>query len=349
MSCAYHRHTPASAACGRDLHRLRAPRRLALRVSVALCLAFSTLVSAAEWSPTRPIRLILPYAPGGTTDLIARIIAGPLSNELGQQIVIDNRGGGGGLIAMSLIARAQADGYTVGLPALSAHAANATLLQKTLPYDTEKDFQPITFVGQSPLVLVVGVSNPAQSLEQLIARSKETGRPISFASGGIGLAAHIAGELVRLRSKAANMTHVPYKGGGPATAGVMGGQVDMLFAPVGSVLSLVRGSKLRAIAVASKERSPKMPGTATMIQSGFPNFVMAESWGLLAPAGLPADPARRLHDSLAAVLKQPDVVKRLDEQGVEVASSTPQQLREYIRAEVKKYRDVIVSASIKVD
>lgn len=145
------------------------------------------------------------------------------------------------------------------------------------------------------------------------------------------------------------MTHVPYKGGGPATAGVMGGQVDMLFAPVGSVLSLVRGSKLRAIAVASKERSPKMPGTATMIQSGFPNFVMAESWGLLAPAGLPADPARRLHDSLAAVLKQPDVVKRLDEQGVEVASSTPQQLREYIRAEVKKYRDVIVSASIKVD
>lgn len=323
--------------------------RIALRAGLALCLACSTLVSAAEWSPTRPIRLILPYAPGGTTDLIARIVSGPLSQDLGQQIVIDNRGGGGGLIAMSLIARAQADGYTVGLPALSAHAANATLLQKTLTYETEKDFQPITFVGQSPLVLVVAVSNPAQSLEQLISRSKESGRPISFASGGIGLAAHIAGELVKLQSKAANMTHVPYKGGGPATAGVMGGQVDMLFAPVGSVLPLVRGGKLRAIAVASKERTPKLPGTATMIESGYPNFVMAESWGLLAPAGLPAAPARRLHEAMGAVLKQPDVIKRLDEQGVELSTSTPQQLRDYIRSEIRKYRDVIVAANIKVE
>ena len=349
MTCAYHRHIPDCGSCGRDFRGVCTSQRLALSMGIALCLAFSNPVSAADWSPTKPIRLVLPYAPGGTTDLIARIVAGPLSNDLGQQIVVDNRGGGGGLIAMSLIARAQADGYTIGLPALSAHAANATLLQKTLPYDTEKDFQPVTFVGQSPLVLVVGVSNAAQSLKELIARSRDTGRPISFASGGIGLAAHIAGELVKLQAQAANMTHVPYKGGGPATVGVMGGQVDMLFAPVGSVLPLVRGGKLRAIAVASKERSPKMPDTATMSESGFPNFVMAESWGLLAPAGLPVGPVRKLHDSLAGVLKQPEVVKRLDEQGVEVASSTPQQLREYIRTEVKKYRDVIVRANIKVD
>jgi tripartite-type tricarboxylate transporter receptor subunit TctC len=328
---------------------IRAARRVAVRTSVALCLAFASFAWAAEWSPSRPIRLILPYAPGGTTDLIARIVSNPLGAELGQQIVIDNRGGGGGLIAMSLIARAQPDGYTIGLPALSAHAANATLLQKSLSYDTEKDFQPVTFVGESPLVLVVGVSNPAQSLDQFVSRARETARPISFASGGIGLAAHIAGELVKLQSKGASMTHVPYKGGGPAAAGVMGGQVDMLFAPVGSVLPLVRGGKLRAIAIASRERSPKFPGTATMIESGYPNFVMAESWGLLAPAGLPASPARRLHDALGAVLKQPDVVKRLDEQGVELATSTPQQLRDYIRAEIKKYREVIVAANIKVE
>jgi tripartite-type tricarboxylate transporter receptor subunit TctC len=326
-----------------------APRRLALGILAALCVTFPTFASAAEWSPTKPIRLVLPYAPGGTTDLIARIIAGPLTKELGQQIVIDNRGGGGGLIAMSLIAGAQADGHTVGLPALSAHASNATLLQKTLPYDTEKDFQPVTFVGQSPLVLVVSVGNPAQSLEQLIARSRETAKPISFASGGIGLAAHIAGELVKLQTKAVNMTHIPYKGGGPATAGVMGGQVDMLFAPVGSVLPLVRGGKLRAIAVASKERSPKLPGASTMQESGFPDFVMAESWGLLAPAGAPPNVVRRLHDAVAAVLKQPDVIKRCDDQGVELSTSTPQQLRDYIHAEIAKYRDVITRAKIKVD
>jgi len=324
-------------------------RRFALGVFAALCTALSAAAPGAEWEPTKPIRLILPYAPGGTTDLIARIVAGPLANELGQQIVIDNRGGGGGLIAMSLIARAQPNGYTLGLPALSAHAANATLLRKTLTYETERDFAPVTFVGQSPLVLVVGTANPAQNLQQLIARAKETGRPVSFASGGIGLAAHIAGELVKLRAKGASMTHVPYKGGGPATAGVMGGQVDMLFAPTGSVLPLVRGGRLRAIAIASKERSAKLPTTPTMIESGFPDFVMAESWGLLGPAGLPEAPVSRLHDATALVLKQPEVVQRLDEQGVELATSTPQQLREYIRAEIKKYRDVIVAANIKVE
>ena len=325
------------------------PRRFLAAVFLAMCVVFAGNARAADWTPTKPIRLILPYAPGGTTDLIARIIAGPLGSELGQQIVIDNRGGGGGLIAMSLIARAQPDGYTLGLPALSAHAANATLLEKTLTYDTEKDFQPVTFVGVSPLVLVVGVSNSAQSLEQLIAAAKESGKPVSFASGGIGLAAHIAGELVKLQAKGVSMTHVPYKGGGPAAAGVMGGQVDMLFAPVGSVLPLVRGGKLRAIAIAAKGRSSKLPGTATMIESGFPNFVMAESWGLLSPAGLPAAPARRLHEGMGTVLKQPDVVRRLDDQGVELSTSTPQQLREYIRSEIRKYREVILAANIKVE
>jgi tripartite-type tricarboxylate transporter receptor subunit TctC len=326
-----------------------AVRTVVRGLCLALCIAFAGSAPAAEWAPTKPIRLVLPYAPGGTTDLIARVIAGPLSIELGQQVVIDNRGGGGGLIAMSLIAKGQPDGYTLGLPALSAHAANATLLEKALPYPTEKDFHPVTFVGQSHLVLVVSTAHAAQNLQQLIARAEETGKPVSFASGGIGLAAHIAGELVKLEARGANMTHVPYKGGGPAAAAVVGGQVDMLFAPVGSVLGLVRGGKLRAIAIASKERSATFPATATMIESGFPNFVMAESWGLLGPAGLPQAPTRRLHDALAVVLKQPDVVKRLDEQGVELSTSTPQQLREYIRAEIRKYRDVIVAAKIKVE
>jgi tripartite-type tricarboxylate transporter receptor subunit TctC len=326
---------------------LLAVRRAAVRVGAALCLACSMTVAAAEWAPSKPIRLVLPYAPGGTTDLIARIIAIPLGKELGQQVVVDNRGGGGGVIGMVTVARAQPDGYTLGLPGLGAHAANETLLPK-LPYKTEKDFQAVTFVGESPLVLLVHPANPAQTVGQLIARSKEAGRPINFASGGIGLAAHIAGELVKLQSKI-DMTHVAYKGGGPAMADLMAGQVDMLFVPIGSALSFVRSGKLRALAVASKERSPRLPGIPTMDESGFPNFVMSESWGLLAPVGLPADVARRLHDAVAAVLLQPDVVKRLDEQGVDVQSSTPQQLQDYIQSEVKKYRDVIVRAKIKVE
>jgi tripartite-type tricarboxylate transporter receptor subunit TctC len=328
---------------------VHAVRLAALGLGAAFCLAYAMGAAAASWTPTKPIRLILPYAPGGTTDLIARIIGGPLGTELGQQIVIDNRGGGGGLIAMSLIAHAEPDGYTLGLPALSAHAANATLLRKSLPYDTEKDFQPVTFVGKSPLVLVVSSSNAAQSLQQLIARAKESGRPVSFASGGIGLAAHIAGELVKLQSHGVNMTHVPYKGGGPATAGVVSGQVDMLFAPVGSVLGFVRSGRLRAIAIASEQRSPKLPGTATMIESGYPNFVMAESWGLLAPRGLPAAPAEKVYAAMNTVLKQPDVIRRLDEQGVDLSTSTPEQLRQYIESEIKKYRDVIVAADIRVE
>jgi len=306
-------------------------------------------VLAADWVPSKPIRLILPYAPGGTTDLIARILAGPLGSDLGQQIVIDNRGGGGGVIAMSMIAHAQPDGYTMGIPSLSAHAANATLLRKSLPYDTEKGFQPVSFIGESSLVLIVPPSSPAQSLEQLISRARETGKPVTFASGGIGLAAHIAGELVKLQAKGTNMTHVAYKGGGPATAAAMSGEVDMTFAPVGSVLSFVRAGKVRAIAVASQKRSAKLPGTATMIESGFPGFVMADSWGMLAPAGLPEGPARRFYKALTTALKNADVAKRLDDQGVDIAPSTPEELRRYIATEIKKYRDVIVAANIRVE
>ena len=314
---------------------------------LAVCLlVLSTGAGAAEWVPTKPIRLLVPYAPGGTTDLIARIVAAPLGKELGQQIVVDNRGGGGGVIAMTAVARAQPDGYTIGMPALGAHASNETLLK--VPYNSDKDFQPITFVGQSALVLVVSASNPAQSVERLLAPGRDGGKTITFASGGIGLAAHIAGELVKLQSKAA-MTHVPYKGGGPAMADLMGGQVDMLFVPIGSALPLIQGGKLKALAVAGKARSPKLAGVATMEESGFPGFVMAETFAVLGPSGLRPEVVRRLHDTVASVIQQPEVVKRADAAGVELSSSTPQQLRDYIGGEVKKYRDVITRANIKVE
>ncbi len=322
-------------------------RRDVLQAGLALAAAaaWPAPALAADW-PTKAIRIVVPYAPGGTTDLVARIVGAALAKELGQQVVIDNRGGGGGTIGMVAVAQAAPDGYTLGMPALGAHTANETLLPK-LPYNSEKDFEPLLLLGSSPLVLVVNTASPAQSVPQLLAQAKDAGKPINFASGGIGLAAHLAGELVKLQSKA-DMTHIAFKGGGPAMAALLAGQVDMLFAPIGTVLPQIQGGKLKALAVASRQRSSKLPGAATMEESGFPNFVMAESFGLLAPTGLPPEVAQRILEATRDVLKQPDIVKRLDEQGVDVAgASSPQHLKEYIQAEVRKYRDVIVRANIK--
>src|SRR5687767_5623405 len=188
------------------------------RVFLCCMLAVPCAGAAAdEWAPKRPLRLIVPFPPGGTADLLARLIATPLGNSLGQQIVVDNRGGAGGVIAMEAVARAVPDGYTLGLPSLSAHAGNATL-QPGLPYDSVKDFQPLTFAGKSPLVLVVNPANPAQSVPDMIARAKSTGKPIRFGSSGIGIANHISGEILKLaaQKEKVEMVHVPYKGGGAA-------------------------------------------------------------------------------------------------------------------------------------
>lgn len=326
--------------------RARAMSRRGALQGLAAAAASLALPAFAQWRPQRPIKLIIPYAPGGTTDLIARIVAQPLGKELGQEVVVDNRGGGGGTIGMGAVAQAQPDGYTLAVPAIGAHASNETLMAK-LPYDSDKDFQSIIFIGASPLVLVVNPSNPAKNVNELFSRAKAAGKPLNFASGGIGLGSHIAGELLKIRT-GADMTHVAYKGGGPAMADVMGGQVDMLFAPVGSVLPMVKAGRLKALAIASPARSPRMPDVATFQESGVSDFNMAESFGLLGPKGLPADVSRRLHESMMAVLRQPDVVKRLEEQGVDVAPSTPQQLDDFIRSEVRKYRDVIQRAGIKV-
>ncbi|HVZ44918.1 MAG TPA: tripartite tricarboxylate transporter substrate binding protein [Ramlibacter sp.] len=323
----------------------RPSRRQALRI-VAAVAAWPALAAHAQWRPQRPIRIVVPYAPGGTTDLIARIVGVPLGKELAQEIVIDNRGGGGGTIGMGAVAQAAPDGYTLGIPAIGAHAANETLMSK-LPYDTDRDFQPIVFIGASPLVVVVNPSNPARDVRDLIARAKAAGKVVNFASGGIGLGSHIAGELLKIRS-GADMTHIAYKGGGPAMADVMSGQVDLLFAPVGTVLPIVNSGKLKALAIASATRSQRMPSVPTMQESGFPDFVMAESFGLVGPKGLPADIVQRLNQAVISVLRQPEVAKRLEDQGVDVSPSTPQQLEEFIRGEVRKYRDVIQRAGIKL-
>ncbi|HEX3171172.1 MAG TPA: tripartite tricarboxylate transporter substrate-binding protein, partial [Burkholderiales bacterium] len=244
-------------------------------------------------------------------------------------------------------AHAPADGYTFGIPSMSAHAANATLISN-LPYDSIKDFLPLTFVAQVAPVLVVHPSNAATSVQDLIARAKAAKKQLTFGSSGTGVSNHIAGELLRLESKA-DMVHVPYKGGGAAMIDVMGGQIDMMFNPVSSVLPFVTTGKLRAIGISDRKRSAVLPNVPTMEESGFANFAILESWGLVAPAGTPADAARRLRAEAVKVLSQPDTVERYGAQGLTFAPSTPERLREIMVAEIKKYRDIIQRAGIKAN
>src|SRR5689334_21072229 len=215
--------------------------RAAIGALIVTCIAAPGFAGADEWGPQRPLRLIVPFPPGGTADILARMLAVPMGAALGQQVVVDNRGGAGGVIAMDAVVHAQPDGYTVGIPSLSAHAGNATLTPK-LPYDSVKDFLPLTFVAKTPVVLVVHPSNPATSVQDLIARGRAAKRPITFGSSGTGVVNHIAGELLKLDTKA-EMVHVPYKGGGPAMIGVVGGEIDMMFNPISSVLPFVQGGK----------------------------------------------------------------------------------------------------------
>jgi tripartite-type tricarboxylate transporter receptor subunit TctC len=325
------------------VHRSRVPR-VALAVT---CIALSAAAGAAEWSPQRPLRLIVPFPPGGTADLLARLLATPMSAALGQQIVVDNRGGAGGVISMDALAHSPPDGYTFGIPSLSAHASNASLIAK-LPYDSVKDFLPLTFVAQVPVVLVVNPANPATSVQDLIARAKSAKRQITFGSSGTGVSNHIAGELLKQQSKA-DMVHVPYKGGGAAMIDVMGGQIDMMFNPVSSVLPFVNAGKLKALAIGERRRSALLPGVTTLAEAGFPDFDIYESWGLVAPAGTPADAAHRLRAEAVKVLQQPDIIERYTAQGLTLAPSTPERLREIIVGEINKYRDIIRRAGIKAN
>jgi tripartite-type tricarboxylate transporter receptor subunit TctC len=327
--------------------RFFARRHAARSALIVICLVVSGFAGADEWTPQRPLRLIVPFPPGGTADLLARMLAAPMGAALGQQVVVDNRGGAGGVIAAEAVAHALPDGYTFGIPSLSAHAGNATLAAK-LPYDSIRDFLPLTFVAQTPVVLVAHPSNPASSVQDMIARARAAKRPITFGSSGTGVVNHIAGELLKLESRA-DLVHVPYKGGGPAMVGVMGGEIDTMFNPVSSVLPHVQGGKMRALAIADRGRSALLPAVATMAEAGFANFYLLESWGLVAPPGTPPAAARRLRAEAVKALQQPQTVERYAAQGVALLPSTPEQLREVMAGEIRKYRDIIQRAGIKAN
>jgi tripartite-type tricarboxylate transporter receptor subunit TctC len=317
--------------------------------ALALSLLWLTLAAggaAAQEYPTKPIRFIVPYPPAGGTDIVARILNEPLTAALGQPIVIDNRGGAAGNIGTDIVAKAAPDGYTI-LFTLSSHTINPKLYSN-LPFDVEKDFVPISLAATLPQILVANPSLPANNVRELIALAKAQPGKLNYASVGTGSPAHIAGELFKLKT-GVDIVHVPYKGGGPAIADTLGGQVQLAFVSIPAALQYVKAGRLRALAVTSDTRSLAAPDIPTLVESGVPDCVVNSWYGALAPTKTPPAIIAKLQAAFARVLAMPEVKEKLFLQGAEAAASTSEEFDRRIRAELKQWEYVIREAKIKTE
>ncbi len=308
-------------------------------------IALATAASAqAQIYPTRPIRLIVPFGAGSGTDVVARILAPRVSESLGQQVVVDNRTGAGGIVGTDLVAKAQPDGHTL-LFALSSHAINASLYSK-LPYDTRKDFATVTQLISGPLVMVINPTLPVNSVKDLVAYVKSKPGQ-SYSSAGIGSPPHLAGELFK-STAGLDMTHVPYSGAVPAITATVGGQGLLYFAGTASALPFVKAGRLKAIAVTGTKRSSLFPDIPTMIESGV-GYDVDQWYGILAPAGTPRTIIARLHAEFTKALQLPDIKERLLGLGVEPVGSAPDQFDAYLKSEIVKYEKVVKASGARVD
>lgn len=317
-------------------------------VRLALVIAgFAAGNAFAQAYPSKPIRLIVPFPPGGGNDVIARVVGQKLSERFGQPVIIDNRAGSNGIIGLQALAQAAPDGYTIGVGAAGPMAVNPSLYEK-LSYDPVRDFAPITNMVIFPLLLVTHPSLPAKNMRELIALATAKPGQIFYASPGNGNSGHLAGELFNSLAKV-NTTHVPYKGQGPAVTDLLGGQVQMLYSSIPSVLPYVQQGRLNALAVGSAQRLSSLPNIPTIAESGVPGYE-AYSWvGMIAPANTPKEIVTRLNREIVDILKQKDVEEKLNQQGAIPVGDTPEQFSSYITAEIKKWGAVVKSANIKVD
>ena len=302
--------------------------------------------AAAAW-PSRTVRIVVPFGPGGSADLVARILGQRLTESLGQPVIVENRPGAGAMLGNELVAKSLPDGYTLTIGTLGPFAVNQSLFRK-VPYDSQRDFAPVTLTGASSHVLVVHPSMPVKSMMELIALAKKRPGQLSFASSGIGNATHLTGELFKSLA-GVDVVHVPYKGGGAAVADLIGGHVGFSFASMPSALPHVRGGKLRALAVAPAQRVPSAPELPTVAESGLPGFSSEDWQGVLAPAKTPQDIVTRLNGEIHKVLGAAEVREKLDAQGFQVRLSTPQQFAELIRSESTKWAKIVKEANIRID
>ena len=299
---------------------------------------------ATPW-PSKPITYVVPFAAGGTTDILARLIGEKLSKALGQPIIVENRPGAGGNIGSDFVARAVPDGYTILGGTISSHAINVSLYAK-MPYDPEKNFAPITLIGSLANVLAVNADSPIRTVQELIAEAKAKPGALTFASSGAGTSQHLAGELFK-RLAGVEITHIPYKGSAPALQDLIGGHVSMVFDNVVAVAALIKSGKVRPLGVTSLKRVQAFPDVPTIAESGLPDYEVVSWQGIFAPAGTPPDIVKRLNEEIVRILRMPDVVERMDTLGLEPVGNTPDEFAKFQRAEIVKWAKVVKEAGLK--
>lgn len=310
----------------------------------AVCL-IAVAPAAAQSYPARPIRLVVPFPPGGSADFVARVIAQKLFEGSGQHVIVDNRGGASGMIGNELVARSAPDGHTLTLGTLGPFAVNQSLFAK-MPYDPVRDFAPVTQTGAASHILVAHPGLAVKSVKDLIALGQTRPGQLTFASSGVGNASHLTGELFKNLARV-DFVHVPYKGGGPAMTDLVGGQVAFAFASMPSALPHVRGGRLRAIAVSAARRSPAIPELHTVSESGLPGFASEDWQGILVAARTPPAIVARLNAELVRTLALPEVREKLAAQGFEARTGTPEAFAELMRTERAKWARVVADAKIK--
>lgn len=302
--------------------------------------------SAQQPYPVKPIRSISPFAPGGGNDTVSRIVGQKLGENLKQQIIIESRPGANGIVGTEFAARSAPDGYTIILIP-SGHAVNASLYKK-LPYDSIRDFTPIALVGWSPLILVMHPTVPVKNVRELIVFAKARPGQLTYSSAGVGASAHLAGALFDSMT-GTKMVHVPYKGSALALTDLIGGQVSLSFSTSASAIPQVRSGRLRALATTGATRSPALPDLPTVAESGVPGYEASLWYGYVGPAKMPQDIVQRLNSEIVAVLKISEIRERLANEGIEVRSSTPEELAKLIVSDVKRWANVIERAGVRVE
>jgi tripartite-type tricarboxylate transporter receptor subunit TctC len=319
-------------------------RRGLIASGVAALSLVSRSAAQASW-PQRPVRLVVPFPPGGGTDNVGRILSARLAEVWGQQVIIENRGGAGSNIGNEVVARATPDGYTILFAAFPL--ATNKFIYASLAYDPVADLAPITLIGTFPNILVVPNASPAKSVRELIDHAKaQKAGDVTFGSSGIGTSPHLNGELF-MRKAGFEMTHIPYRGAGPAIIDLVGGRLTLMFNTTGSLMPHVRSGRLRALAVSSAKRFSAEPTIPTVAESGVPGFDVSSWYGLFAPARTPPDIVRKLNADAVAVMREPEIRQKIEALGLEVVGSTPEEMAAFLKAEMVKWEPVIKAAGIK--
>ncbi|WP_219213862.1 Bug family tripartite tricarboxylate transporter substrate binding protein [Variovorax boronicumulans] len=317
-------------------------------VAAAGALSLAPLAAQAQAAfPSKPITIIVPFSAGGTTDILARVVGLHMGTDLGQPVVVDNRAGAGGNIGGQAAARANPDGYTLFMGTVGTHAINQSLYKK-MPFDPIKDFAPLSRVAMVPNLLVANPAQPYKSVKELIAYGKAHPGKINFGSSGNGSSIHLSGELFK-QMTGVDMQHVPYRGSAPAVSDLLGGQISVMFDNMPSAIQHVRGGKLRALAVTTAKRSPALPDVPTIAEAGVPGYEATSWFGLLAPAGTPAPIVAKLNAAILKALADPEVKKKLAEQGAESHGEKPEEFAAFIKSETAKWGKVVKESGASLD